>query len=57
MLRNRPGFAATAAQLVPCSIGANTVVFTTLDAVLLRPLPGRSPERLVRMVQRRREWM
>jgi putative ABC transport system permease protein len=45
------GFTLLAALLLALGIGANTVIFGALDAILLRPLPVRNPERLVRFVQ------
>jgi predicted permease len=48
-LLKRPGFALTAVITLALGIGANTVVFGVLDAVILRPLPFRSPDRLVRV--------
>jgi hypothetical protein len=41
-----------AAGLLAAGIGANAVIYSAIDAVLLRQLPVRHPEELVRLVQR-----
>jgi predicted permease len=48
-LRASPGFAAAAILSLGLAIGANTAIFTLIDAVMLRSLPVERPEELVRV--------
>jgi putative ABC transport system permease protein len=46
-LARAPGYSAVVVAILAVAIGATTAIYSVVDAVLLRPLPFRDPERLV----------
>jgi macrolide transport system ATP-binding/permease protein len=50
-LLRQPGFLAISVAVLTLAVAANTLIFTIVNGVLLKPLPYRDPERLVRIFE------
>ena len=51
-LRKSPGFTIVAVTMLAVAVGTNTTIFSVMNAVVLRPLASREPDRVVRIVAR-----
>lgn len=53
LMRRNPGFTMVAVLSLALGIGANTAIFSLVDAIILRQMPVERPEQLVEFLQKR----
>src|SRR5215475_8918322 len=51
VFRKNPGFSSIAILTLALGIGANTAIFSVVDATLLKPLPFKNPDKIVALWQ------
>src|SRR5205809_2792290 len=56
MLRKSPGYTGVAVITLALGIGANTAIFSLIDAVMLRMLPVERPEELMQVQYAESDW-
>lgn len=55
-IRSNPGFTAVAVLSLALGIGANTAIFSLIDAVMLRSLPVNNPEELLQLTMGKQDY-